>query len=191
MSRPFESILLGFWAHFAEHVKKVTPASRVMHAFYAILGLQAAIIDFLLVPGDDIVQRRQKGSKVLQYIVHINIGKRDDCPIEYKHARYSAPMQGSMILELFMECMRSIAVAGQMHFTNHSTPENRAEFLCRFEANEAITKAANKILQVLPAYTGCTLRELAILHQQETDPETYAHEKAHGLGLEHLPVEYI
>jgi hypothetical protein len=100
-------------------------------------------------------------------------------------------MQGSMILELFMECIRSIAVAGQMHFTNHSTPENRAEFLCRFEANDAITKAANKILQVLPAYTGCTLRELAILHQQETDPEAYAHEKLHGLGLEHLPVEYV
>jgi hypothetical protein len=35
------------------------------------------------------------------------------------------------------------------------------------------------------------LRELAILHQQETDPETYAHEKLHGLGLEHLPVEYV
>jgi hypothetical protein len=187
MSRPFESIIIGFWAHFAEHVKKVTPPSRIMHAFYAILGLQAAIIDFLLVPGTNVQELKQKGSKVLQYIVHVNIGKVDDCPIQYKHARYSEPLSGTMLLE----CMRSISVAGQMHIQNHSTPSNPAEFLCRFEANNAITKAANKILQVLPAYTGCTLRELAILHQQETDPDTYEHEKLHGQGLEHLPVEYV
>lgn len=178
MNRTSETIDNRFWAHFATHIRKITMASRISNIFYAILGLSTAVVDFLDVPYGNLRLLRTKAAEVLRYLVLIDIAKGGNCTVDYN----PVPLHHRPSTKHLLYNLSAISLVGQMHRENGIDVEHSQAN----EVNEKLSAALTKMLQLLPVYTGCTLKELAMIQQSESDPASYQLETREGRGLDYL-----
>jgi hypothetical protein len=166
-------------------VLKTVPSSKQYHLHYAILSLTTAIVTLLQSDPSDNEAFKKRAATVLYYCVHINICIQNSVAL-----RFDPPsLPDRPPTRKLLEYLAAISEAGTHYIMNTET-DPQYLFTGPYLANKTIERAVFKVLQCLTAYTGNTLRELAICLQKEYDPIMYVVESSSNRGLEHLPVEY-
>jgi len=180
----FESIHTGFWKHVANTVISTVPPTRIYHIYYAIMSLTTAVISMLQVDRYELQTLRKKGVEILRAIVHLNICIKDSVDLRYDPPRLSTRPRTIFLLEY----LRVISEAGKMIT---STDIGSYPFYAPTIATEHMQIALSKMLQLVSTYCEISLRDLAILHQQQYDPDGFRTERNRLMGLLYLPVEYV
>jgi hypothetical protein len=111
-------------------------------------------------------------------LVLIDIAKGGTCTVDYN----PVPLHHRPSTTHLLYNLSAISLVGQMHRENGIDVEHSQTT----EVNEKLSVALTKMLQLLPVYTGCTLKELAMIQQSESDPASYQLETREGRGLDYL-----
>ena len=182
----FESIYVGFWKHFSQHVEKTTPPLKAKSLNYA------AVQKLYRRPrgnaGNDLETVKKNAADVLGYIVQIIKIKKYSMDVRFvmDAIRYNGPTMASMFTSLNV-----ITVACMMHIKNVDAPANAELYRCTGETSMLMKDDLENMLRNLVVFTGCELRELAIFHQEFYDPEGFLIEKLAGDGLLFSPPRYV
>ena len=123
-----ENILCGFWAHFADHIQKITPPSRIQSLEFASMGLTSTTMRFLEAQAQDNLEEYERyASEILGYVIHINIIKKYSCIISYD-CPLVIPSRPAKV-ELY-ETLRLITVAAMCHVRNDSDNDMMEPYHC-------------------------------------------------------------
>jgi len=87
--------------------------------------------------------------------------------------------------------LNRVTTTCMMHLKNMDGNDAVELYYCTGDSDQIMKDSLEDILKVLVAYTGCKLRELAVIHQRTYDPMTFAQEQLARVGLFGSPPQYI
>jgi hypothetical protein len=180
---PYECIMVGFWKYFAGVVRRITPLDQIGDFHYAMYCLFAALSELLICPPEEV---DTCAGEVLRYIVQLDIAKHLELGLRYDPTEVEGAIHNNSILRK----LQTLSLIGMIHVRHRDPDRVDGTLTCPPGTLQQMKCVLRGIIRILEQKTGLTPRQLAILVQKKHDPQQYAHDRRHNLGLDTLDVIY-